>query len=239
MSPERAPFAALDEILRQTRHLLIDFDGPICSLFAGTPTAPIADRLRNVITREDVPLPPGIANTAEWFEILAFAASISPDLAVAVETELAELESAAVTTAVPTPHADDAIAACRQSGRSVAVVSNNSASAVRAYLDAHDLAHQVAAVAARTGPDPVILKPSPHLIKKAASALGASLSACAVVGDSPSDIQAAHSAGALSIGYANKPGKHERMAQAGAGAVINSMADLTLRLRAQATKPEL
>jgi HAD superfamily hydrolase (TIGR01662 family) len=238
MSPERAPFAALDEILRQARHLLIDFDGPICSLFAGTPTAPVADRLRKVITRQDIQLPPAIENTADWFEILTFAASISPDLAAAVETELAEIESAAVTTAVPTSYAHDAIAACRESGRSVAVVSNNSAVAVRAYLEAHDLAHQVAAMAARTGPDPAILKPSPHLIKQAASALSASPSACAVIGDSPTDIQAAHSAGALSIGYANKPGKHERMTQAGAGAVINSMVELVLRLRAQAINPE-
>jgi phosphoglycolate phosphatase len=237
MSPERAPFAALDEVLCRTRHLLIDFDGPICSLFAGTPTAPVADRLRRVITRNDVPLPPVIENTADWFKILAFAACIDPDLAAAVETELAELESAATATAVPTPHVRDAIAACRESGRSVALVSNNSAVAVRAYLEAHDLAHQVAAVAARTGSDPAILKPSPYLIKQAASALGASPSACAVVGDSPTDIQAAHSAEALSIGYASKPGEHERMTQAGAGAVINSMADLARKLRARAAKP--
>lgn len=238
MSPKRAPFAALDDILRRTRHLLMDFDGPICSLFAGTPTASVADRLRKVITRQDIQLRSAIANTTDWFEILAFAASVSPDLAAAVETELAEIESAAAATAVPAPHVHDAIAACRESGRSVAVVSNNSAAAVRAYLEAHDLAHQVAAVAARTGPDPAILKPSPYLVKQAASALDASPSACAVVGDSPTDIQAAHSAGALSIGYANKPGEHEHMTQAGAGAIINSMADLTLRLRAQATKPE-
>lgn len=239
MNPERAPFAALDEILRRTRHLLMDFDGPICSLFAGTPTASVADHLRIVITRQDKQLPPAVANTSDWFEILAYAASIDHELAAAVETELAESESDAVATAVPTPYIDDAVAACRESGRSVAVVSNNSAVAVRMYLEAHDLAHQVAAVAARTGPDPAILKPSPYLIKQAASALGASPSACAVVGDSPTDIQAAHSARALSIGYANKPGEHERMTQAGAGAIINSMADLTLRLRAHATKPKV
>ena len=238
MSPERASFAALDEILRQARHLLIDFDGPICSLFAGTPTAPIADRLRKVITIQDIQLPPAVANTTDWFEILTFAASIGPALAASVEAELAKIESAAVTTAVPTSYAHDAITACRESGRSVAVVSNNSAIAIRAYLEAHDLAHQVVAVAARTGADPSILKPSPYLIKEAAAALGASPSACAVVGDSLTDIQAAHSARAFSIGYASKPGMHERMTQAGTGAVIDSMADLTLRLRARATKPE-
>ena len=79
MSPERAPFAALDDILRRTRHLLIDFDGPICSLFAGTPTVPVADRLRAVITRKEGPLPTAIENTTDWFEILAYAASVEPE----------------------------------------------------------------------------------------------------------------------------------------------------------------
>jgi hypothetical protein len=35
MSSGRAPFAALDDILSQTQHLLISFDGPVCLLFAG------------------------------------------------------------------------------------------------------------------------------------------------------------------------------------------------------------
>jgi phosphoglycolate phosphatase len=108
------PFAALDDLLRQTRHLLIDFDGPICSLFAGTPTAPIADRLRKLITREGIRLPLATESTDDWFEILTFAASIGPDLAASVEAELTELESAAVATAVPTPHVHDVIAACRE-----------------------------------------------------------------------------------------------------------------------------
>ena len=36
MSPARAPFAALDDILRHTRHLLFFFDGTICDLFTGS-----------------------------------------------------------------------------------------------------------------------------------------------------------------------------------------------------------
>jgi phosphoglycolate phosphatase len=239
MSPERAPFAALDNILRRTRYLLIDFDGPICSLFAGTPTAPVADDLRAVIVRREVPLPAAIENTTDWFKILAYATSVGPDVGASVEAALTELETKAVTTAAPTPYIQDVIAACHQSGRVVAVISNNSASAVRAYLDTHDLASQVSAIAARTRPDPAILKPSPHLIKEAASALGTSQSTCAVVGDSQSDIQAAHSAGALSIGYAKTSADADDLAAAGAGAVILSLAELALQLRARAVDLEL
>jgi phosphoglycolate phosphatase len=134
MSPERAPFAALADILNQARYLLIDFDGPICSLFAGTPTAPIADRLREVIRQQGVQLPQAIEDTGDWFEIFSFAASVSVDLAARIESELTELECAAVATAAPTPHVNDIISACRDSARSVAVISNNSEEAVRAYL---------------------------------------------------------------------------------------------------------
>ncbi|MFV5991036.1 hypothetical protein ACNPQM_00880 [Streptomyces sp. NPDC056231] len=41
--------------------------------------------------------------------------------------------------------------------------------------------------------------------------------------------QAAQAAGAMSIGYANKPGKAERLHRAGATAVIEDMADLIRR----------
>jgi phosphoglycolate phosphatase len=56
-----------------------------------------------------------------------------------------------------------------------------------------------------------------------------------LVGGSLTDIEAAHRAGIASIGYANQPGKHEPMTQLGAGAVITSMSDLALSLRAHPT----
>jgi len=96
MSTGRASFAALDDILSQARHLLIDFDGPICSLFAGTPTAPIADRLRRLLTAEGARLPQAIEDTGNWFEILTFAASVSADLAARIESELTERKSSQI-----------------------------------------------------------------------------------------------------------------------------------------------
>ena len=42
-----------------------------------------------------------------------------------------------------------------------------------------------------------------------------------------------------SIGYANKPGKRERMTQLHTGAVITSMADLALSLRAYPASSDL
>ena len=56
--------------------------------------------------------------------------------------------------------------------------------------------------------------------------------AAALVGDSFTDIEAAKRAGVASIGYANRPGQRERMIQMHAGAMLMSMADLALLLRA-------
>jgi phosphoglycolate phosphatase len=95
-------------------------------------------------------------------------------------------------------------------------------------LERHGLSGGVALVVARTSHDPAQLKPSPHLLEIAVQKLAADPTATALVGDSLTDIEAAHRAG---IGYANKPGKQEAMTQLNAGAVITSMSDLALSLR--------
>ena len=49
---------------------------------------------------------------------------------------------------------------------------------------------------------------------------------CVFVGDAVRDVQAADAAGMVAIGYANKPGKAERMVNAGAAAIVTSISDL-------------
>jgi phosphoglycolate phosphatase-like HAD superfamily hydrolase len=58
---------------------------------------------------------------------------------------------------------------------------------------------------------------------KAIKALHADADASALLGDSITDIAAARAAGIASIGFANKPGKHEALASAGADVVIDDM----------------
>jgi hypothetical protein len=53
------------------------------------------------------------------------------------------------------------------------------------------------------------------------------------------DVEGGRLAGVQNIGYANKPSKRDRLNAAGAGAIINSLADLALRLRARGANPEL
>ena len=162
---------ALDQIIRRTRCLLLDFDGPICDIFAGHPAPAVAEQLRKLITSQGIQLPADIARTADPIEVFAYSATIGPDLAAKVEAEMADQEVAAVPTARPAPYVHDVVISARESGRTVAVVSNNSERAVRAYLDQHGLDDRIDYIAARTSPDPALLKPDPHLLHQALTEL--------------------------------------------------------------------
>ena len=225
--------AVLDQIIRRTRCLLLDFDGPICDIFAGHPATAVAEQLRTLITSQGIQLPADITHTTDPIEIFAYSATISPDLAAKVEAEMADQEVAAVPTARPAPYVHEVVTSARESGRTVAVVSNNSERAVRAYLDQHGLDDRIDFVSARTSPDPALLKPDPHLLHQALTELAASPGECVLVGDQPTDMQAARTTGIDSIGYANKPGKTDRLAHAGATTVVTSLAELVLPVRAR------
>lgn len=211
---------ALAAVLARTSAVLLDFDGPICSVFSAFSPAAVAEELRARLKLVDAPA------TSEPFEILSYVARSEPIEAVRAETELARLETRAVADATPTPAAAAVLRHFNESGRPVVVVSNNSAVSVRAYLDQHDLARYVTGVSSRTEPDPNLLKPHPHLLRRAAEILGLHIRDCAMVGDSSTDIDAAHAAGAPLIAYANKPGKRERFERLGPDAIIDDMAEL-------------
>src|SRR6201996_6066374 len=139
--------AALGAIIARTRYLLLDFDGPICSIYAGLPAPTVAEKLRQLFPGE---LPEEIANTPDPIEVFKYSATVSDEMAARVETEMADLEVAAVPTADPTPYVHQVIASARESGRIIGVVSNNSPRAVNAYLDRHSLSSGIALVVART-----------------------------------------------------------------------------------------
>lgn len=224
MSCAPAPFVALAELLARTRYLLLDFDGPICAIFAGRPARTIVLELLELVSAHALQIPPDVAGATDPFDVLRFAATVSPALAQQVEDELRSAEIDAARHATPTPHASALITTWQRAGRHIAVVSNNSAAAVDSYLDAHNIKPKL--VVARTSADPELLKPSPHLVTTALRALGADPDGCLLVGDSPSDIHAAQAAGVAAIGYANKPGKDRRLSDAGAQVIVDDMRPL-------------
>jgi HAD superfamily hydrolase (TIGR01509 family) len=219
------PDTALADVMNRSRYLLFDFDGPICRIFAGLPAREVAGHLRDPVAARGVAIPPEVPESDDPFGVLRYAATISPDLAQAVADELRTMELCAVEVAEATLHARQVIEAAHQAGRAIAV-SNNSREAVTRYLTTAGLAPMFTRIIGRTDPDPDLLKPNPHLITRAVKEQGADPTECVLIGDSLSDIEGAHNAGILSIGYANKPGKLERFTTAGADAVITSMGEL-------------
>ncbi len=134
--------------------------------------------------------------------------------------------------AEPTPYAREVILACAQTGRAVAVVSNNANAVIEAYLTKRDLIGYVRAIVGRCSADPGLLKPSPHPILEAIRIMDADPQGSALVGDTPADIVSAKAAGIRSIGYANKPGKREKLTGQGADVVITTMEELASTLLA-------
>lgn len=208
---------AIADILATTRVLLLDFDGPICDVFAGYRAADVAEHLRGILTAEHgQQLPTDVVDTTDPLHVIRRVADLAPQLSHEIDTVLRSAEVEATKTSRPTPGSAELLAACREAGRPVAVVSNNSSEAVRAYLDRHGLGIFVQHVQGRDPDDPHRMKPNPYSVSQALAALGVPASDALLIGDSVTDIDAARAAGVRIIAYANKPGKAERLAPADA-----------------------
>ncbi|WP_432954927.1 HAD family hydrolase [Micromonospora haikouensis] len=217
--------AVLAALVGRARVVLLDFDGPVCGVFARHPASAVAVRLRQLLLSQAAPLPPGIRHEPDPLAVLRFTATLGrPAVVRLVDEALTHAEVTAARTAAPTPFGRQVILAAQQTGRRVAVVSNNSAACVRAYLSAHGLTSYVHPVVGRPEGAPGRMKPDPYPVLAALRELDAEPADCVLVGDSATDVEAAHAAGVVAIGYANKPGKRARLAKA--DAVIDSMAEL-------------
>lgn len=228
MNEPAPPIAALDNILHQAQHLLIDFDGPICTLFPRFPALP-ADYLRALLTAQGIQFPEPIATTADPLAVLTHATTIRPELAAQAEAELTEFEVRTVPTAQPTGDAHDLITSARESGRTVTIISTCSASAVSTYLAHASLADPVGLVQARTPDSPGAAYP--ELIRHAISELATEPGACAILAESEPALQGAKINGANSIAC-TRTAPSEPTAATRAGTATASLADLAVRLRA-------
>jgi HAD superfamily hydrolase (TIGR01509 family) len=215
----------LAALLGEARVLLLDFDGPVCSVFAGLPAARIAKQLRGLLWRHGVALPDHVMEQDDPHEILRYTGSLGRgEMTRSIEDALIAAEITAAKSARPTPYAREVIVAAHEAGRQVAIVSNNAAEAVCTYLDAHRLNRYVHPVIGRPYADPGRMKPNPAPILAAVADLDADPTECVLIGDSVSDVTGAAAAGVRSLGYANKPGKRQRLTDAGADAIVDSMA---------------
>ncbi|MFI8996996.1 HAD family hydrolase [Streptomyces sp. NPDC053542] len=218
------PSDDLSKTLARASAVLFDFDGPLCDVFAGLPAPRVADDLRRQVATHDPSLSTKLTETDDPMEVLRLSYESNPELGLQVERALTSTELEAVEVAgAPTAGAVAALKAAEAAGRRVAIVSNNSAECVRAFLAQHSLSEHVREVVGRAANRPDLMKPHPHSLLRAAELLEVGPSECVLIGDSVTDIQAAHLAGGTAIGYANKPHKREAFTEAGAEAVTDHM----------------
>ncbi|WP_166802841.1 HAD family hydrolase [Streptomyces sp. ICN441] len=215
----------LRHVLDQAESVLLDFDGPICRVFSAVPAAEVAERLRRTYA-ETYGAAAQLARGDDPLEVVRQGSIQGVPHIEALETMLTDLELTAVELAEPTTHAEEAIEALLKNGHHLAAVSNNSTAAVRRYLELRGIEAHVSPVIGREGTRVPLMKPSPAMVSMALQAHGVPPENAVFVGDSVTDIEAARAAGTMSIGYANKPGKAERLGQAGATVVIEDMAEL-------------
>jgi phosphoglycolate phosphatase-like HAD superfamily hydrolase len=231
MTAAASPDGNIQQIVRHSAHVLLDFDGPVCAIFAD-PTAPaIATMYRAALSRVPIKLPAGAQDLDDPLEVFRQVAKLGPEIAETAQAILSKLETRAARAATPTPGAASLMATARRSGRTVTIVSNNSSAAIAAYLEDHRLTRYVTAIVGRDDADPALMKPSPYRVRMAISLLDANPGQAFLVGDSASDVLAARLAGVAVIGFANKPSKSELLSRAGADAVTAHLSQISSALR--------
>ncbi|GIG64013.1 HAD family hydrolase [Phytomonospora endophytica] len=223
---------ALTSLFAGSGPILLDFDGPVCAVFARRPAPGVAARLVAGLAAAGKTVPAPVVSTGDPLAVLRWAGTLGePRVTETVDDALTAEERAAVAVAEPTPGAAGFIAAAWEAGRRVAVVSNNGRPAIDEYLDAHGLAGAIAVVVGRARGLPGEMKPDPRPLRRALAALDAEPERAFMIGDSVADVAAARAAGVPVVGYARRPEKARRLSGAGADAVVADLAVLTGLLR--------
>jgi phosphoglycolate phosphatase-like HAD superfamily hydrolase len=211
------------ELLADREHVLFDFDGSVCALFAGITNGVVAARLRVFLGAD---LPAEIAATDDPFDVLRYAGTCSSTTRQLVERELRRQELAAVETAVETPGIRDVLQSLAITGHILTIVTNNAADAVGKYLARQGFGRRVAEVSGRHSEEPTPLKPDPFLVRQAMWFLDTTPDRCCMIGDSVTDIQAGHALGVPVVAYAGDPRKRSEFAPHKPDAVIDHMSEL-------------
>ncbi|MDF3147139.1 HAD family hydrolase, partial [Streptomyces sp. T21Q-yed] len=210
---ERPQSVALDEsaLLRAAaerivlgRCVLFDFDGPLCRLFPGTSSAPLAVELRKIVARRGALalLPPAALASIDPQVVLRAVDSARPGDALVAELDacLVQGEKEAARIAPPTEGAEDLVRRLAKEGVRIAVTTNNSPEAVAVYLRRMGLdEHFAGRIHGRTG-DPRRLKPHPDCLLRALDAFGADAADALMFGDTTTDLAAARAAGVAFVG---------------------------------------
>jgi HAD superfamily hydrolase (TIGR01549 family) len=139
-----------------------------------------------------------------------------------------KIELAGVDRAKPLEGAIEILAAMKQGGAAVAIVTSNSSKTVTRWFERN----RGASVDAIVGRDTILgLKPAPDMVLRALELFAADRSEAAFVGDSEADLLAAQSCGVRFYGIAATDKALDRLLAAGAREVFESPAALAIHLK--------
>lgn len=179
-------------LLDEADHVLIAFDGPVCTVFDPGVARSVAERLRILLGTD---LPRSVRRTADPFEVLRYADSCGEHTAHVVERQLARLETEAVSVRRLTEGAIEAVRTLHDTGHGLTAIGNTSTEAIRCFLGLHDLWTEVGRISARGRGRTTKLLPDPFLLTEAVEALGSAPRRCVFIGASAVDAEAGEAAG--------------------------------------------
>ncbi|WP_447038855.1 HAD family hydrolase [Streptomyces sp. DSM 118878] len=215
---------AAGELIARARFILLDFDGPVCRLFAGHSAPRIAETQIHWLAARGLHglLTDGVREERDPFEVLRAVDARHPgsDVVTELEERLTRQELNAVASAWPTPYADRVIRTWSAVGVGLAITTNNSPQTVARYLDGRDLTGCFAPHIYGRTRHLNRLKPHPDCVYRALNALGAAPAETVMVGDTPSDLRAAREAGVHFVGFARNERKATLLRKAGADALV-------------------
>ncbi len=179
-------------LLDAADHVLIAFDGPLCTFFDPAAARSATERLRILLGPK---LPRSVARTADPFEVLRYAGTCGEHTAYVVERQLSRLEAEAVALGEATEGAEDAVHTLHARGHTVTAVGNQSAEVIRSFLLVHGMQDAVGRISARGVGRTAKLLPDPFLLAEAVEALGSTPQRCLFVGASARHAEAGKAAG--------------------------------------------
>lgn len=213
------------ELVASATAILLDFDGPVTQLIPPPLNRQLAEATRRPLS--GLALPSAVAQTSDHLAVLRYAGTSAAPMLRAVERIAEAGEVNAAQRSELTEGALEFLTWCTSSNKRVAVVSNNSGEAVTAFLTRRSLDSLVTSIVGRVRERPRLMKPAPHLVERALRELDADAAEAVLIGDSTSDVEAAHACGVRCIGFAKgSAARAVRLRETGAEAVVLSMQEL-------------
>ncbi len=122
------------------------------------------------------------------------------------------------------PNAKELLKSLKEEGYSIGIVSSKKSDGVKFGIDLFEISQYIDVM---LGYDNVEkMKPDPEGIKKACHLLNRGFDDCIYIGDSDTDIQAAHAAGVFSIGYEFNPARKDVLYATKPNRIINDLSEV-------------